>query len=75
MREKAKAILLDLKEVDAPFRESFNVYVKALTSTLEIPEDIAVRLVIDDLVNKYEKKLILHELFSSETLEDAGLNK
>ena len=73
MKEKARKILDELKEKDKALSESFDAYVKQVAERLEIPEEIAVRLVKEELVNKYEKKLILSNLFSKMTLEEVGL--
>ena len=69
MRERAKKILLKLKEKNKALSEVFDDYVKSLSVSLEISESIAVTLVTDELVNKYQKDLILRDLFSSSTLE------
>lgn len=69
MKEKARKILLELKKKDKALSKAFDMYVKNLVDSLEIPEDIAVTLVRDELVNQYERKLILHNLFSKSTLE------
>ena len=70
MKEKARKILLELKKKDKALSKAFDTYVKHLVDSLEIPEDIAVTLVRDELVNQYERKLILHNLFSKTTLEN-----
>lgn len=70
MKEKARHILLDLKTRDEELNNIFNEYVNLLRDELEVPEEIAVKLVIDELVNKYEKQLILRNLFSNLTLEN-----
>ena len=70
MRERAKQIFLDLKEKDKALSTAFDEYVESLSLSLEVPKDIAVTLVTDELVNKYEKNLILRELFSKMTLEN-----
>lgn len=69
MNERAKQIFNELKRNDAELSKLFDVYVKKLSNDLEIPEDIAVTLVTDELVNRYEKKLILKGLFGKQTLE------
>lgn len=73
MKEKARKILDELREQDKALSESFDAYVKQVSERLEIPEEIAVRLVREELVNKYEKKLILSNLFSKMTLEEVKL--
>ncbi len=70
MKEKAKKILLNLKKKNKALSDSFDAYVKSLSEELEIPKDIAITLVRDELVNKYHRDLILHELFSKTTLEN-----
>ena len=70
MKEKAKQIFLNLKEKNSALAIAFNEYVELLSAELEISEDIAVTLVTDELVNKYQKDLILRELFSKMTLEN-----
>lgn len=70
MKEKAKQIFLVLKSQNESLSESFNAYVKQLSEDLEIDELTAVTLVTDELVNRYQKKLILKGLFSNSTLEN-----
>ena len=70
MKEKARHILLDLKTRDEELKKIFDEYVNLLRDELDIEEEIAVRLVTDELVNKYEKQLILRNLFSNLTLEN-----
>ena len=70
MRERAKKILLDLKQKDKALSTAFNEYVEHLSKELEIEEELAVTLVTDELVNKYKKDLILRDLFSRLTLEN-----
>lgn len=69
MREKAKEILLELKAKDKVLSDAFDEYVNHLKETLEIPKEIAVSLVTSELVSKYEKDLIMRDLFSKITLE------
>ena len=69
MREKAKEILLELKAKDKVLSDAFDAYVNHLKETLEIPKEIAVSLVTSELVSKYEKDLIMRDLFSKITLE------
>ena len=69
MRERAKEILLKLKENNVALKTAFDEYVEQLSKELERPKDIAVTLVTSELVNQHEKELILHELFSKFTLE------
>ena len=73
MNERAKEVLLRLKKLDKEFSDSFEAYVDSLTKELEIPREIAVTLVTDECVNKYQRQLILHDLFSEMTLDK--LNK
>ena len=73
MREKAKETLKNLLGKDKGLSDSFNCYVSLLAKELEISEDIAVSLVIEELVNRNEKKLILHSLFSEMTLDKIKL--
>ena len=73
MRAKALEILDELKAKDKQLNDSFNSYVKAVSERLEVPEEIAMNLVRTELVNKYERKLILSDLFSKLTLEELGL--
>ena len=70
MKEKVRHILLDLKTRDEELKKIFDEYVNLLRDELDIEEEIAVRLVTDELVNKYEKQLILRNLFSNLTLEN-----
>ena len=74
MRERAKKILLELKEKNKVLSDVFDDYVKHLSVNLEINESIAVSLVTEELINKYQKDLILHELFSKSTLENLEKN-
>jgi len=69
MKEKAKEIFNKLKEKNKELSDIFNEYVDSLSVDLEIPREIAVTLVTDQLVVENEKKLILHGLFSKYTLE------
>ena len=69
MKERAKEILLNLKEKDKALSAAFDDYVEHLVKELEISRDIAVTLVTDELVNKYHRDLILRDLFSKATLE------
>lgn len=69
MRERAKEVLLKLKSEKREIAEAFDNYVKHLVEELEIEESLAVTLVTDDLVNEYESRLIMHELFKKSTLE------
>lgn len=69
MKERAKEILLKLKSEKKEFSEVFNNYVKHLVVELEIDESLAVTLVTDELVNQYERKLIMQDLFSKLTLD------
>lgn len=69
MNEKAKEVLLSLKEQDAELAKSFDAYVDALVKNLEIPRNIAVTLVTTEMVNKNETKLILYDLFSEKTIK------
>ena len=68
MRERAKKALLKLKEKDKYLQEQFNSYVALLMETLEIKEEQAVTLVTEELVNRNQKRLMLEELFSKDTL-------
>ena len=72
MNERAKQIFNELKADSAELSKSFDVYVKKLSEELEIPEEIAVTIVTDDLVNRYENELILKGLFTKRTLEKLG---
>ena len=74
MKEKAKQIFLGLKEKDKVLSEAFNNYVKKLSEDLEINEELAVTLVTDELVNRYQKNLILENLFSKYSLENLEKN-
>ena len=73
MNERAKEIFLDLKAKNKVLEDAFNEYVDSLTTSLEIPKEIAVTLVRDELVNRHEKDLILRQLFSDMTLKDVEL--
>ena len=70
MKEKAKKILLKLKGQNKVLSDSFDDYVSSIVKELEIPKDIAITLVTSELVNKYHRDLILHELFSNATLKN-----
>ena len=69
MRERAKEILEKLKQERKEFAAAFNNYVEHLSAELEIDESLAVTLVTDDIVNEYESRLIMHDLFRKSTLE------
>ena len=69
MRERAKEILIRLKEKDELLSKAFDEYVQLLVKELEISERIAITLVTDELVNSFQKDLILRDLFSKSTLE------
>lgn len=73
MRERARNALNELKAKDQDLRDKFNSYVALLAEELEIPEDVAVALVTEELVNRNERKLILYDLFSKKTLENVKL--
>ena len=73
MKERAKQALLELKAQNKDLSDAFDAYVKKLADELEIPESIAVTLVTTELVNRNEKKLILHDLFSKATLDEVKL--
>ena len=73
MKERAKQALLELKAQNKDLSDAFDAYVKKLAEELEIPESIAVTLVTTELVNRNEKKLILHDLFSKATLDEVKL--
>lgn len=68
MRERAKKALLKLKEKDKHLKDQFDSYVALLMETLEIKEEQAVTLVTEELVNRNQKRLMLEELFSKDTL-------
>ena len=70
MRERAKRALEVLKAKNQELSDQFNSYVALLKEELEIPEEIAVKLVTTELISCNEKKLILYDLFSKKTLED-----
>lgn len=70
MREKAKKVLEKLKKKSKVFSDSFDEYVKGLAKELGVKEDLAAKLVTDELVNRNQKKLLLYGLFSKETLEE-----
>ncbi len=69
MRERAKEILEKLKNDKKEFADAFENYVTHLSAELEIDQSLAVTLVTDDLVNEYESRLIMHDLFRKSTLE------
>ncbi len=69
MRERAKEILEKLKNDKKEFADAFENYVAHLSAELEIDQSLAVTLVTDDLVNEYERRLIMHDLFRKSTLE------
>lgn len=74
MREKAIQIFEELKQKDKQLSDSFDEYVKLLSENLDIEKDIAVKLVRDELINRYDKKLIMSALFSKMTLDDNKSN-
>ncbi len=69
MKERAKKEFNKFKEKDAELNKLFNEYVEDIEIRLEIPKRIAVSLVTDELVNRYEKQLILRSIFSETTLK------
>lgn len=73
MKEKAKEILLKLKEKNKVLSDSIDDYVKAVAKELEISDEIASRLVMTEIVNKNQKQLILSQLFSPSTLNEVDL--
>ncbi len=73
MKEKAKEILLKLKQKKQELSDSIDAYSNMVAKELDIPEEIAKTVVLDDITNKYQKQLLLYELFSEETLKDNGL--
>ena len=75
MRERAKEILIRLKEKDELLSKAFDEYVQLLVKELEISERIAITLVTDELVNSFQKDLILRDLFSKSTLEKIKNNR
>ena len=70
MKEKAKEVLLSLKAKNEELSRSIDEYSLEVAKNLEIPLDIAKTLVLSDITNKYEKKLILIGLFGENTLKD-----
>ncbi len=73
MKEKAKEILLRLKEKNKVLSDSIDDYVKAVAKELEISDEIASSLVMTEIVNKNQKQLILSQLFSPSTLDEVDL--
>ena len=73
MKERAKQILLELKSKNEEFQKSFELVAKTMAEELEIPERIARQLVLDELVSKNEKQLILYDIFSPSTLKKNNL--
>lgn len=69
MKESAKAMLEKLKEKDEALKDKFDSYVALLSEELEISQELATTLVTDELVNRNEKSLILHNLFSEKVLK------
>lgn len=73
MKEKAKEILIKLKAKYKELSDSIDDYSKLVSKELDIPETIAKTVVLDDITNKYQKQLLLYELFNEETLKENGL--
>lgn len=73
MKEKAKEILLKLKEKHKELSDSIDDYARLVSKELDIPEDIAKTVVLDDITNKHLKRLLLVELFNEDILKDNGL--
>lgn len=73
MKEKAKEILLKLTQKKKELSDSIDSYSNLVAKELDIPEEIAKTIVLDDITNKYQKQLLLYELFSEETLKENGL--
>ena len=73
MKEKAKEILLKLKAKNQELSDSIDNYANLLSKELDIPESIAKTVVLDDITNKHQKKLLLVELFNEDVLKENGL--
>ena len=74
MKERAREVLRDLlKSKNEEFQKSFELVAKTMAEKLEIPERIARQLVLDELVSKNEKQLILYDIFSPSTLKKNNL--
>ena len=73
MKEKAKEILLKLKGKHKELSDSIDNYANLLSKELDIPEQIAKTIVLDDITNKHQKRLLLTELFSEDILKENGL--
>ena len=69
MKERAKQVLIELKSKNEEFQKSFEAVAKAMATELEIPESLARNLVLDELVSKNEKQLILYDIFSPSVLK------
>ena len=68
-RDRAKQVLEELKSKNKDFQESFDRVVSQMVNDLEIPEQIARQIVIDQTINDNEKKLILYDIFSPSVLK------
>jgi len=73
MKERAREVLLELKSKNEEFQKSFELVALAMAKELEIPERIARQLVLDELVSKNEKQLILYDIFSPSVLKKNNL--
>ncbi len=68
-KERAKQVLEDLKAKNSEFKKSFDDVVNQMVADLEIPERIASQIVLDQLTNDNEKRLILYDIFSPSVLK------
>ncbi len=74
MKERAREVLRDLlKSKNDEFQKNFELVAKSMAKELDIPERIARQLVLDELVSKNEKQLILYDIFSPSTLKKNNL--
>ena len=68
-KERARKVLEDLKAKNSEFKKSFDDVVNQMVADLEIPERIASQIVLDQLTNDNEKRLILYDIFSPSVLK------
>ena len=73
MQQRAKEVLLTLKEKNKELSDSIDNYAGLVAKELDIPVDIAKTVVLTDLCKENEKKLILLGLFGLDTLKENGL--
>ena len=70
MDDIARDEFLKLKAENEELYKSFEICVTNTAKELEIPREIAERLILAEMVNRNERQLRLHAMFSEKTLKD-----